>query len=40
MDTTLTPSSCVPWVFTPFTALFALSGIQRLVLLGDKLPRL
>ncbi|WP_345581398.1 Tat pathway signal sequence domain protein [Nonomuraea rosea] len=38
VETTLNPSSCVPWVHTPFTALYGLSAIQCLALIGDELP--
>ncbi|TMR08402.1 Tat pathway signal sequence domain protein [Nonomuraea turkmeniaca] len=38
VDNTLNPSSGAPWVYTPFSALFALSAIQCLALIGDKLP--
>jgi len=38
VESTLNSSSSAPWVYTPFTALFGLSAIQCLALIGDKLP--
>ncbi|HLU74393.1 MAG TPA: hypothetical protein VKZ82_19585, partial [Nonomuraea sp.] len=36
--TTLNHSTGAPWVLTPGTAQFALSAIQCLALIGDRLP--
>ncbi|MBA2893842.1 Tat pathway signal sequence domain protein [Nonomuraea soli] len=38
VDSTLNPSTSAPWISTNSTALFGLSAIQNLALVGDKIP--